>query len=99
MSPAGQPEVYEGSVQGSSTAVKLYRPPTQEFEIRNVQLSGNSDGEAAICIGPDPGPMIILVQQGAGSVVATEPSGSKLQATGCVSEAQLNRGEQDTHDV
>ncbi len=62
----GLPDILEGDlVPGSST--RVYRPPTEEFEIRCVTV----DTGAKTVLPADPGPQLVLVQSGAGQADAS----------------------------
>mmetsp|Transcript_16132 Transcript_16132/g.34912 ORF Transcript_16132/g.34912 Transcript_16132/m.34912 type:complete len:460 (-) Transcript_16132:866-2245(-) len=79
----GLPEVLEGSPSEVQGAV-VYRPPFEEFEIRKATVPAGSSLQLPV----SPGPMILLVQHGAGSVQAE----AGVSGTGLQREVQVGRG-------
>jgi len=64
--------------------VKAFRPPFEEFEIQLVTIP---PGEA-VAVPVNPGPLILLVQQGAGSMQASGPYKAPLLE----SQTDIHRG-------
>lgn len=78
----GLPEVLEGSQLGDH--VRVYRPPFEEFELHAVTIKGGNRTTLPV----NPGPMLLLVQRGAGHATAT----ASYEAEGLTAEASLARG-------
>lgn len=80
----GLPEVLRG--QAVHDHVKVYRPPFEEFEIQRIEVPA---GES-VNIPTNPGPLLLLVHAGAGSVKASE--GTAVKDAALQQQAELHRG-------
>ncbi len=100
---AALPEVLEGeplaAEGGASPHVRVYRPPTEEFEIRCVTAPPSSSQAATVVpLDASAGPQLLLVQSGRALGRAVRVGGgaaeaeAALEGAGLEAEVQLQRG-------
>jgi mannose-6-phosphate isomerase len=80
----GLPEVLTGTPVHDH--VRVYRPPFEEFEIQIVEVPA---GET-VAVPANPGPLILLVQEGAGSAAAA--GGPSSLSDDLKAQRELHRG-------
>lgn len=80
----GVPEVLRG--ERVHDHVKVYRPPFEEFEIQRIEVPA---GES-VNVPTNPGPLLLLVHAGAGSVKAAD--GASMKGDGLQQQVELHRG-------
>lgn len=80
----GVPEILKG--ERIHDHIKVYRPPFEEFEIQRMEVPS---GEP-VTIPTNPGPLILLVDRGAGSAQAA--AATSLKGDGLQQQVELHRG-------